>query len=510
MQFLLSSALVLVSKRERFRDGSGKGSQSGTLYVPSLQVEKNIFGILERKADALQQLPIRVDKNNCLVSVGSHGCLTVPDSSIDYIFTDPPFGEPLQYGELNFFHEAWLRVITDLPSDCVINYVHGKDLSFYSQRMKRAFREAYRILKPGRWITVEFHNTQNSVWMAIQEALEAAGFVVADVRVLDKQEGSFNQVTRAGAVKKDLVISAYRPNGGLEERFELEKGTAEGVWDFVHTHLRQLPVFVSNKGLGEAIAERQAYMLFDRMVAFHVQRGILVPISAAEFYEGLTQSHPFEYRDGMYFLSDQVDEYDKKKQSVSELRQLELIVRDEQSAIQWLRQQLAEKPQRFSELQPQFMRETAGWSKDEQRMELSEILRLNFFCCDGEGEVPTQIRSYLSKNFHDLRGLAKDAPSLQEKAKDRWYVPDPNRAVDLEKIRERDLLKTFEEYRSSGVKKIKVPRLEALRAGFKRAWDQRDYATIVEVAAKIPESILQEDAKLLMFYDNAATRLGAG
>jgi hypothetical protein len=235
-----------------------------------------------------------------------------------------------------------------------------------------------------------------------------------------------------------------------------------------------------------------------------------VPISAAEFYEGLTQSHPFEYRDGMYFLSDQVDEYDKKKQSVSELRQLELIVRDEQSAIQWLRQQLAEKPQRFSELQPQFMRETAGWSKDEQRMELSEILRLNFFCCDGEGEVPTQIRSYLSKNFHDLRGLAKDAPSLQEKAKDRWYVPDPNRAVDLEKIRERDLLKTFEEYRSSGVKKIKVPRLEALRAGFKRAWDQRDYATIVEVAAKIPESILQEDAKLLMFYDNAATRLGAG
>jgi hypothetical protein len=86
-------------------------------------------------------------------------------------------------------------------------------------------------------------------------------------------------------------------------------------------------VFVSQKGKGEAIAERQAFMLFDRMVAFHVQRGILVPLSAAEFYEGLTQR--FEYRDGMYFLADQVDEYDKKKQTVSELRQLELIVRDD-------------------------------------------------------------------------------------------------------------------------------------------------------------------------------------
>jgi len=309
-------------------------------------------------------------------------------------------------------------------------------------------------------------------------------------------------------VKQDLVISAYRPNGGLEQRFELEKGTDEGVWDFVRTHLRQLPVFVAQKGIGEAIAERQSYLLFDRMVAFHVQRGILVPLSSAEFYEGLAQR--FEYRDGMYFLADQVDEYDKKKQTVSELKQLELIVRDEHSAIQWLRQQLAEKPQRFADLQPQFMRETSGWSKEEQRLELSEILRLNFFCCDGEGDVPVQIRNYLSKNFHDLRGLAKDAPALQERAKDRWYVPDPNKAVDLEKIRERELLKTFEEYRTSAVKKIKIPRLEALRAGFKRSWDQRDYATIVEVAAKIPETILQEDNKLLMFYDLAATRLGVG
>ena len=161
-----------------------------------------------------------------------------------------------------------------------------------------------------------------------------------------------------------------------------------------------------------------------------------------------------------------MDEYDKKKQTVSELKQLELIVRDEHSAIQWLRQQLAEKPQRFADLQPQFMRETSGWSKEEQRLELSEILRLNFFCCDGEGDVPVQIRNYLSKNFHDLRGLAKDAPALQERAKDRWYVPDPNKAVDLEKIRERELLKTFEEYRTSAVKKIKIPEARSLAGRF--------------------------------------------
>ena len=92
-------------------------------------------------------------------------------------------------------------------------------------------------------------------------------------------------------------------------------------------------------------------------------------------------------------------------------------------------------------------------------------------------------------------------------AKDRWYIPDPNRAIDLEKLREKSLLKEFEEYRNTK-KKLKVFRMEAMRAGFKHYFQQREYKTIIEVARKIPEKILQEDQKLLMFYDNAVTRAG--
>ncbi len=253
--FLLSSALTLLSRRERYRDGTGKGAQSGTLYVPSLQIEKNAFHVLRRKQESFCRLALRTRKNNCVVSCQSHAALAnIPENTVDYIFTDPPFGESLQYGELNFFHESWFRVLTRLEDDCVLNYVHQKDLGFYQDLMRRSFEEAYRILKPGRWITVEFHNSQNSVWMAIQEALWRAGFTVADVRVLDKKQGTFNVVNRAGAVKQDLVISAYKPNGGLEERFKLTAGTEEGVWDFIRTHLRQLPVFVAKKGQAEVIS----------------------------------------------------------------------------------------------------------------------------------------------------------------------------------------------------------------------------------------------------------------
>ena len=68
-------------------------------------------------------------------------------------------------------------------------------------------------------MTVEFHNSKNSVWNSIQEAMLRAGFMVADVRTLDKKQGSFKQVTSSAAVKQDLVISAYKPRSGFEQRF---------------------------------------------------------------------------------------------------------------------------------------------------------------------------------------------------------------------------------------------------------------------------------------------------
>ena len=70
------------------------------------------------------------------------------------------------------------------------------------------------------------------------------------------------------------------------------------------------------------------------------------------------------------------------------------------------------------------------------------------------------------------------------------------------------LLREFEEYRKSTQKRLKVFRLEAVRAGFKKAWQERDYATIIGVGRKIPENVLHEDPKLLMWYDWALTRRG--
>ena len=103
------------------------------------------------------------------------------------------------------------------PLDIVIDDTLKKDLLFYHKGIRRAFTSLYRVLKPNRWVSIVFHNSSNAVWQSIQDGLFAAGFVVADVRTLDKQQETIKQ-SQQGVVKQDLVISAYKPPVNVEER----------------------------------------------------------------------------------------------------------------------------------------------------------------------------------------------------------------------------------------------------------------------------------------------------
>jgi len=424
------------------------------------------------------------------------------------------------YSELNFLWEAWLKVFTNNKSEAIENKTQGKDLDDYRGLMATCFKEAFRVLKPGRWMTVEFSNTQASVWNSIQTALQEAGFVVANVSALDKQQGSFKAVTTTTAVKQDLVISAYKPNGGLEDRVLATGGSEVGVWEFVRSHLSYLPIFKVNKANeADFNTERDPRILFDRMVAYYVQHGYPVPLSSAEFQAGLAQR--FVPRYDMYFLAEQVPEYDRQKAKTGGMVQHSYFVQDEQSAIYWLSDSLKRKPSTYQEIQPDFMKQTtAGWKKYETRPSLQDLLEDNFLRYE-DGSIPAQLVAWLklssvhrpmveahpASDFNSEGDLLSPEVSLRQACHERWYVPDPNRAADLEKKRERALLKEFEEYRATLTRRLKVFRLEAIRAGFKNAWQKQDYATIVEMGKRLPEAVLQEDPQLIMWYDNADLRI---
>jgi DNA modification methylase len=307
----LTSVFTVVSERQGYFGGGG--GMSGNLYMPIVRMEKNIHAVLRRKVRKLEEaerakegLPGRV-----LVTTQSATRLDgVPDASVDYVYTDPPFGANIIYSEMNLLLEAWLRVKTNAGPEAVIDTSRGRDAADYAGLMAACFREYYRVLKPGRWLTVEFHNTSAGVWNLVQRVLGESGFVVAQIDVFDKGSTTILADIRPAAAKHDLLISAYRPGADLERRFRLEAGRAEAAWDFVREHLARLPLCARGRdGRPQRLAERTSHRLFGRMVAFHVQRRVAVPLSAAEFRTGLDERFP--ERDGMYFLPEQAAEYER-------------------------------------------------------------------------------------------------------------------------------------------------------------------------------------------------------
>jgi DNA modification methylase len=513
--------------------GATAGHRRGTLYIPSNQVEMNALELMRDRArsiaSAVQNYEIT---DGSIVTTQSAGSINIPDDSIDYFFFDPPFGANIAYSELNSIFEAWLKVYTNNKPEAIEDRGQKKTLQDYRELITECFRRVYRMLKPGRWMTVEFSNTQAAVWNALQSALQEVGFVVANVSFLDKGRGGLMAIVGPVAVKQDLAISAYKPNGGLEERFRKTGHTIEGVWDFMRTHLRNLPVVKPRGGELEFIAERDPRILYDRMVAFYVGHGVPVPLSSAEFQRELADKFP--EREGMFFLSEQVAEFDKKRAQMEGVGQMSIFVEDEKSAIDWLRGFLKNRPSVISDVTPEFMQQLgASWKKFETRPELQLLLDQNFLQYKGHEEVPSQIHSYLSTQNKDLRSLPKDDTRLQARAKDRWYVPDPAKAVDKEAMRNKRLLEEFwglcdaagiarpkpgdanqptlpiampAPIKKSGRKKAKEVRTEAIRMGFKECFGRKDYSTILAIAQHLPNNVIEEDEQLQMIHDMAEMR----
>lgn len=474
LKIMFTSQIINISKMNRFRPQVSfpYNPLSGTMYVSSMVSECNPFNAYSGKVTKFADALSRNQGNKYCISTGSTTELLINDNTCDYIFTDPPFGDNLNYSELSFLWEAWLGVFTNQKFEAIINPTMGKMLPEYQELMTMCFSEYYRVLKPNRWMTVEFHNSKNAVWNSIQEALQKSGFIVADVRTLDKQGGSFKQVTTTSAVKQDLVISVYKPKDSFHREFISKAGTEETVWAFIEQYLSNLPIAVdANKnGKLDIIAERQAFLLFDRMVAYHIINGLSVPIDSADFYKGLDER--YLQRDSMYFLANQINEYDTARIKMDvEPIQFELFVTNEKSAIAWLYQRLGE-PKTYAELQPQFMQEVKVVDKYESIPELQVLLEENF---------------------------------LQDE-KGRWYIPDVTKEGDVAKLREKKLWKEFEGYLSSKGK-LKLFRSEAIRVGFARLWKDKNYQAIVDMAERLPEKTIQEDPNLLMYYDISLSRI---
>ncbi|SDW99338.1 DNA methylase [Arthrobacter sp. cf158] len=207
-----STLMTRVVLKKNSKDFVVTGAQSGVMYVSGLPVEKNVFTGIRRKiktfAAAFELL--HGLSGDATIVTGSSADLHLPNESVDYVFTDPPFGGYIPYSEINQVNELWLGQTTKTEEEAIISPSQGKGVGEYQALLTSVFLEVARVMKPDADATLVFHSSQATVWQALTASLADAGLAVTAASILDKTQASFKQVNGHLAVSGDPLLRVKR------------------------------------------------------------------------------------------------------------------------------------------------------------------------------------------------------------------------------------------------------------------------------------------------------------
>lgn len=371
LQWIFTSIIEGSSRLNRERTSGLPSKLSGTLYVSSFYREINVWKFFERKAQSLKRIRAILERSNSPVVVATQTASdlsSIPSDYVDYVFTDPPFGGNLMYSELNFLWESWLGRFTDTKEEAIINAGQGKGITEYKDLMTKSFKEIYRLLKPGRWMTMVFHNSEGRVWQAIQEGLAEAGFVIGMIGTFDKKQRSFKQATSSGAVGYDVVVNCYKPKATVKNGIE-GKTTEEAIIGFLADKLRELPLSQCD--------ERTARMLHSKTIGFFMQQNKPLEKLSFEDFQKILKKNFREIDDHWYLPYQRPKSAGQKK--------LFGFISSEAEAIEWL-ETFLRKPCKYGDIVADFFR---ALGPNRLKKDLQQILEENFIEENGVWRNPT-------------------------------------------------------------------------------------------------------------------------
>jgi len=223
--FAFTAVLTRASKRYQWSHKRPLNAANANYYVAPVFYEWNVYDLFTRKVEAALRsddwLRMRHAEEtgepdlapDSAYEVASADALPLPDNSVDYVFTDPPFGSNLFYADMALFQEAWLGTFTDHKLEAVIDRGTRKkrDGGRYEKLLTHALSECRRILRPGGYVTMVFGNSTGSVWALVQRAVEQAGLVIEpnSVAILNKGQRSVKGLASGfeHVATLDLILS---------------------------------------------------------------------------------------------------------------------------------------------------------------------------------------------------------------------------------------------------------------------------------------------------------------
>jgi DNA modification methylase len=394
---------------------AGRSNQPGTLYIPPFQLEQNVAAVFRRRFDRVLEMA-KAQRELSPATIGGIGSADdlqpIPDNTIDYIFTDPPFGSNIFYSDCSILWEAWLQNFTDVSLEAVWNKSlkptdGGKTLDEYARIMARAFAEMHRVLKPGRWASVVFSNSDDKVWQAIREGAKAAGFDLANTVALDKKQRSFKQVKgeRDGenVVGTDIIMNLHK-KAQVSVQVTDVKDLDGIVLSIIRRHLEELPrrIEADPKIYSNSLRTTDALysVVIQEMMRQHLSnRGVTMP-----YVDDLCGA-AFKKVNGRWYLP---SEDIHTSWVLTEIQ-------DEPSAIAWLRARLERRATTFAELVPEWRQATLMVNLTKG---LLQILEENFWheADTNRWRLPTDEERSQMSDEHTLRLKRRLRQVLDDKA----------------------------------------------------------------------------------------------
>jgi len=225
LMFAFTAILTRASKRYQWSHKRPLNAANANYYIAPVFYEWNVIDLFLRKVDAAirsdEWLTVRHAEvtgetefhPDVTYELTSAESIPLPDNSVDYVFTDPPFGSNLFYADMALFQEGWLGMFTDHTLEAVIDRGTRKkrDGSRYEQLLTAALKECNRILRPGGYTTMVFGNSSGAVWALVQRAVRAAGLFIepGSVVILNKGQRSVKGLASGfeNVATMDLIVS---------------------------------------------------------------------------------------------------------------------------------------------------------------------------------------------------------------------------------------------------------------------------------------------------------------
>lgn len=205
-------------------------------WVPDDYIEENVWFRFEDRYKNIikgkQALNKKIDnkpinnKFECIID----SCLNMNyKESIDYVFTDPPYGDAIQYSELSFIYNAWLNETYDNKEEVIINPCQNKKETDFLDLIDKSMKKIYDSLKKDKYMTLCFQNKNFSIWKHIIDTCKKLGFQLEDISIYNTYGVPFNKYWSKFSPKSDIYVTFKKSDKHIKSRYYRENLNLESL-----------------------------------------------------------------------------------------------------------------------------------------------------------------------------------------------------------------------------------------------------------------------------------------